>query len=859
MILSLTLLLSLLSFFYTEYNKKKKNFRFSISLDTNIYRKKIDKLKTKDEKLLSLYRDKPSVTLKSNPVSRQLKDIYIEEDIPYLPNVYAYISNEGKRIELYNIEYSFIEKETPKLIDTYVLNDYISLITKLHRDYNKDKKKKNFRFSISLDTNIYRKKIDKLKTEDEKLLSLYRDKPSVTLKNSPVSRQLKDIYTEEDIPYLPNVYAYISNEGKRIELDNIEYSFIEKETPKLIDTYVLNDYISLITKLHRDYNKAKLYYIQAYSYMKMGPYFNEANPHNSNFLRVIIPLINKGIKSIKECMVYCKESEEDIRKKKNELYELIGNSEEISSFTQKIDNSEEISSFTQKIDNFKSNINEIKTKLINDMKSIEKTQVNIYCELMGLLTSKYCYRRKKIKEHSSLRSNYILFLNSNYNLINKEINEYTDFSNEAENFMNYDSKLLIIKDKNFYQKKDKDSLKFLMEEINVIININKKNIEHILYNINSLKDKISIKEHDLKIVNLLEVVSFPSLAYNEVIFLENWNKKLKLDFEIKKKEIHDLFDKIKKELWDKIKSLVYPTDVASESEQINSDSRKILGEVNCILSENCEIIEDLSYSYSSPEIFTIKNELSKLYGEVAKQGISLKNKCDLINQKCDFIKSEKKQIETLKRSLPLDKSNILNDITEGVLGAKENIEGIIASANDKLQELKKINTELNDLRGKIEEPIKQIQTKKEKLKELEKKEDEEIKQVIETIKQELENIGEKISKLKLFMDLKSKENEDLKIIEKVIDESSFDNKDKYRAEMEVEKAKMESALKSLFDNKRIEKTYSEIPNYISEQKKLNYMIYDLSTVNGILKELKQKSTEIDNIIRDGTSIVENEI
>ncbi|CRG84127.1 reticulocyte binding protein, putative, partial [Plasmodium relictum] len=700
--------------------------------------------------------------------------------------------------------------------------------------------KKSFKSSILSNSDTYNKKIARLKIEDEKSLYLYNVKPLIILKNNYIrTKPLNTAYVEKSVPYLSNIYIY--NEGKRSKLGNIPYSFIQKETPELIDIEVLNDYNSLITVLNGSYTNAKNTYTRSQSYKEMERYFEEPQDKKYKFKNQIIPLINNLTELTQEYMKYCEESKEKIEKKMNELHEFIGNLEEVRSFTEKTIE-------------LKKNIKDIKKKLDEDFKAIKNNKEEVHDSLSKIMRNKYCpflYCEKVLPYYGSAVNHY-------YNKIKKNTSDYTDFLQEAEHFMNSDNKLLKIKDKNFYHKRYKYSLKLLIEEINVIISIHKKNKRTISNNISIITQSNShYSSCKFSSNNIVNIVISPSVMCNENIFIEDWNKKLKIDFENKKKAIYDLFDKIKQELWDSINSLVYPQNIELQSVEITSQSQKLLSDTNSMIYENCEMLDDLSYS--SPGISTIKHEITKLYAEIITHNISMNNSFDLINQKCDSIKSKKNKIETMKTSLPLNEGKTLSDITDDVFTTKQNIERIITSANDKIEVIQNKYKEISDLKNIIEGLIEQIKTKKRELNELERKEDEAKEQCIKKIEQHLGHIEEKLNKLNQFIDLKDKDNENLKVIENVIDASSCNNKDEYTKKKEEAKEQWKSALIYLFGDERIEKMCKDMPVYLSEKKNLNYMVYDLDTINNTFDNLNQKYIEIDNIVIQSTTIMNEKV
>ncbi|CRG85332.1 reticulocyte binding protein, putative [Plasmodium relictum] len=705
-------------------------------------------------------------------------------------------------------------------------------------EYNNEKMK-NLRISISSNPNIYNKKIGKLEIEEKKSPNIYKVKSSVVKKDYNIKTNPSNImHIEKNIPYLSNIYIY--NGGKQNKLVSSAYSFIEEKTSELIDHQLLNDYRSLIKQLDENYKKGRDSYIKLLSYKETEKYYLEKEKeYYQNFQIRIVPAIDEIIKSAEEYINYCKKSKDDIKKKMNEL--------------ELIENVEKVDTITQKIDAFKSDIVVIKEKLNKDFESIEKKREDVYKDVDTYLK----LERIKVKQKRNVRGSYRKTIESYLGEMDS-CEKCGNLTKECENFLESDSKLLKIKNKNFYHKKYKHTLKLLMEEINDIITISKENEKIISDNFASIKDmQNNVRNFVFDNNNITEKATSLSIAYYNYIFAEKSCQELKLNFEKKKGEIYVLFDNIAKELGDEINSLVYPSEIESKNEKIYSQSKEILSYVDRMIHENCEILEDLSYS--NQEISAIINKIIQLYSQIGTHNISLKREFHSINEKYNSFKSEKCQIETWKQNLPIDNQKILIDITENVHAKKKNIEDIIASSNKKNEELERNFEALKSLKDEIEELIKKIKTEKEILKELKTKEDEQIKQAVGNIEQELENIGRKISKLKSFMDLKCTENKDIKIIEKVIDESSFDNKSEYTTKKEIAKEKMETAVRSLFHNGKIEKTYNEIPNYISEKKRVNYMIYDLNTINSILGELKQKSTEIDNIIEEGTTIMEGDI
>ncbi|CRG98215.1 reticulocyte binding protein, putative [Plasmodium gallinaceum] len=705
-------------------------------------------------------------------------------------------------------------------------------------EYNMKEKKKS-EISIPSNQNNYNKKTVKLKNEDKKTSYLY--KQPIILKNyNTTTYPLYIISKDKNIPYISR--KYIFNEGKQNILGNISHSFFEMKAKNSIDTELLNSYKSLITEINEKYNRGKDRYIVSFSYLEMEHYFKEEDNTKKKYTTDIIPSINNIKEKIEKYISYCEKSKDELIKGMNKLEELV-------------ENSQEGNMFTEKCNEFKSKIEEIKSTLITDYNNIEQENWRIYHNIDSLLCQKYCNGTMC----NNVKSVYESAIEFYYNKIKVKVEEF-EFLKELDDFMKNDSKLSKILDKNFYHKHYKFSLKLLLDEIKDILEVHTEN-QKVLSN--NMKSFTSVKEElsSFKFYNynITQTVTFPPFAYHALIITGDWDKTLKSNFYEKKEAIHNLYDKIKKELGEEINSLVYPAEVESNIEQIVSNVQKILSNVNNITSENCEVIEGLPYKYSDPKISTTKSELNNLCTKLDTHNTDLKSKLGINNEKHNSIKTQKSQIKTLKESLKVDENQLLNDITDDVISTKERIEKIITSANEELEELKRKNNELNGLKSEIDKLITQVQAKSKELKELERKEEEAIKENVKNIESYLEQIEEKMNKLKTLMDLKDSENEDLKIIEKVIDASSCDNKEKYTAEREEAKGKRESALASLFDSKKIEKAYIEIPSYVSEKKKLNYKIYDLNKINDLLKEVKQKSSEIDNIVKESSTIMNDKI
>ncbi|CRG84266.1 reticulocyte binding protein, putative [Plasmodium relictum] len=719
-----------------------------------------------------------------------------------------------------------------------------NLVEKLEKNstakYN-TKKKKNFKMSISSNPNKYNKKIVKLKTKDKKLPYLY--KSYVIQKNYIRTEPSHIMYMGKNYSYLTS--KCISNKVKQNKLGNSAYSFIVKSTTNSIDAQILSDYNTLIKKIDENYGNVKEIYASAHAYKEMERYFKENSRSNSlsnydNF-KIEIPLIKEIEENAQECISYCEKSKDVIIKKKNEL-ELAKDEEE--------------SQFTQKFNEFTSKIEEITKKLDEDITNIKKKNSQVYDKLKNLLENEYC-NYEDCGEASSHYESAIMEYSSKVEGI---IMGYNYIFDEMYKFIHHNSYLLAIKNKDFYKKEYKISLNILIEEMNDILKIYEGNNILLNSSVESIRNmECIISFYSLIKSYFVETITKSSIDYCKITIIEKWNETLKSNFEKKKEEFFVLYNKIKGELEQKIDSLVYPQEVETKSENIISDSRIILDNSNRSIFETCELLEDLSYSYSNPEIFAIQNELINLCSKAVTKNISLNSIFRLVDEKYNSMKYDKSQIDKLKANLPINSNKKLTMITCEAVTETENIERIVTSANRELQVLQKKYEDITSSYREIEKLIIEIQEKKKRQSELEKEENEQIKQVSLNIKGQLEQIEEIIIKLKQFMDLKDNENKDISITERIIDVSSFKNKDEYIVEKEKVKEQMRLALSSLFDDKKIENACTETPRYVSAKKKINYEIYDLKTVQIVLEELKNKYSEVEKILNDSTTIMNDAV
>ncbi|CRH02725.1 reticulocyte binding protein, putative [Plasmodium relictum] len=741
--------------------------------------------------------------------------------------------SHGEKVQVESIEFtSDIHLPfTPNLVEKQLEDKSIA-------NYN-TKKKKNLKISISSNPTKYNKKMVKLKIEDKKSPHLYTDKQYVVLKNHNTRIEPSHtIYIKKNIPYLSNNYVY--DEGKQNKLNSIMHSFIDKGTTNLFDE-LFSFYISLIHKIKESLDKAKEIYIAVLSYEDMKIYF-ENSPTSEKFNINVSPLIIKIKDKVETYMSFCEESKDDIEKKYNKLIELMGNNKELSTFTEMHNQ-------------IKSKIIEVETKLNEDFKVIESKNSEVYNILDKLIQETYCVN----KDCSSVSFHYEGNVVNQFSALKVDIADCHFNSEKISNFMNYDNKLLKIKYINFCQKKHKLSFSLLMEQIMDIAETHKKYEDIFTKNIGIIKNAmVDLSYVDMDSENIMKTINKFSFACKAVYTVAEWKDTLMTIFDSKKAEMYTLFDKIKEELEHKIFSIVYPGDLEARSE-IFSNSQIILGNIDRLIFENCELLEGSLYGYSNPRIYTINNELLKICSQLFTHNMSLKSKLRLVNDQYNLMKHEQSEVDKLRKSIHFIGRNQLENITSDIVDKVRKMENIVTLANDKLEVLNENDQELVSLKEKIDQLIKQFQEKNEEQKELKRQEDEEIEQAATDIKQNLEQIEEKISKLKPFIDLKDNSNEELNIIERVIDISSCNNKDEFTTEKEKIKERMELALKSLLGNGKIEKAYKELPHYISEKKRLNYMLYDLDTVNNILKELKQKCDELDEFINKGTTIVNDEV
>ncbi|CRG95530.1 reticulocyte binding protein, putative [Plasmodium gallinaceum] len=715
--------------------------------------------------------------------------------------------------------------------------------------YN-NKGKEKYKTFNNLGENRYNKRSKKFRNVNIKASHSPRSISSVKLGNSNENTNASYFsYIKKNTPYSSNTYI-IKEENGKDKVNGITNSFIHTASIRSIESDTLKEYDSFMRLIDEKLTNAKNSYIISNSYGELKSFFNDS--HRTKFVRhssnVVSTLIDCDFNLIK----FCKNSKVEMRKK---FYDLLLLSED----------AEKRDLFNNDLRLFKSKINEDIKAATNYYNECKKKDEKAFLLVDNYIKKEFCNNQgcNPYKCSSRVCTYVLLHMYKKvirYYLVARKLHkEDENFLREVENFLNYDKILLRIKEESFCKKKAKNSLKVIIEEIMDIKDNYKKNIDAIRYNYEMLDiaEKNSNNKSFKKSTITRDLSYITSLGMG-LHHYKIWNEKLKQLFYVFKSDTYSIYIKEVQNFGREIILLTYPESVKSESEQIILNSQEIFNNIKSIIGKYVESLEYLSRAYNSPEIISIQNELNTLCGELSLYNTRVEEKMNLLNEKYNSIKSKPINIEKLKSELPLSKENNLTDVTEKILSIKKNIENIIATASDDLSILRDNYSDLQRLKNEISSLDKQINEKKSNLQKLKGQEDKNKQISIQKIRQFLEEMSNKKNDLQLIINLKSSENKDLKIIEILINETSF-NDEKYLREKQEVNEKIDSALRSLFEDGMLEKLFEEISQFIAEKKSLNYENYSLDRINELLEDTTKKHTKIVQGVKDASSIVENDI
>ncbi|CRG84732.1 reticulocyte binding protein, putative [Plasmodium relictum] len=737
------------------------------------------------------------------------------------------------------------KSSTKKLSSDWNLKKNKNLNNNTIKKYNEKRKNEEI---INFQSSGYKKKINNLKNEVKK--KSYLSKIS--------SEKIKNSIIRTKSPYLVkikrnNPYSFeinnIKEEKIKKTLNDIINSFIQTRNLEPIELNILTDYSSLIRTIDENYTKVKDFYIKAHTYLSYGSYLLLNDYAKGVYKNSIEPSINQLISQINDAILFYESSRNDMRERLNNL--------------QLQNDKTQNNLYDTKLSEFKSKTEEILSKARSHLEDITKIngvifdRVAYYMKYVTLISRIYFEIEKMYKKKVS---DYV-----NRNSLNSKVHE--DFLKEVENFLNIDN-IANFKQNKCYKNNIKYKIKLLMEEISDIQKIYKENFNSISKNhdilVNCNKSMtpwtVEVWRYSWRRDECVANIFIPMNSLSSIQILEECNRKLREKFEKKKKDISDLFTVTVKELEGKINSLVYPEDLELESEKNISSSQEIINNVKLTISENSRSLEDLSNNYRSAKFSSIKNKLAQLYAEVIVHNDNMISIFDSMNEKNNYIKSSKNKIENLKSKRISTQEGNIEKIIDGLSNIIENVESEITLIKSKFDALNQNYLELQEFKDKIDQLKTTIQGNNDEIQRLKREEDESKRKIIEQIEQELEKINIKITDLNEIMGLKEKENKDLKIIEKLINGASCDM-NKYIEKKKEANEKINLALNALISNGKLE-ACREISHFVNEKKKergFDYTSYDLDDVNKILEEVKEKSTRIDSISSETTSIMENDV
>ncbi|CRG84897.1 reticulocyte binding protein, putative [Plasmodium relictum] len=733
-------------------------------------------------------------------------------------------------------------KSTASKLSLYLdLRGDKELYNNTKKEYNNNKRKNGKVSNFQIDK--YKKKVDKLKNEDETKSYLSKNALLENMKNSIIRAKSPHLVNiKKNNPYLFEMHNIKEKKIKK-ELNNITNSFIQTRNVLSVPGYILSGYSYFTMDIDEMYTRVKKFYIKARTYQSLQSYFILRDYTKNKYINLAERIINELIKKTNDAINFYESARDDMRKRLNNLQQLQNNTKQNYLYNIELDEF-----------NRKKEENIDKARDLRDSCNIinEKAYEIIKSCIVSLGASK------------DLRSNYKKEIENFVKMSSSNNKDHEDFLKEIENFLNTDSNIVKFKQGKFDQCNIKYQIKPLIEEISDIEAIYKENLSVIKKNQKIVLDRNNsrneLDKFQLNAYNSWEIVQLvlsSTDAFYSIQSSEEWNLKLREKFKNKKKAIYDLFLDIAKELERKINSLVYPEEVESESEKNILNSKEILNSVEFTMTENSRSLEELSNNYHSATFSGIKKDLAELYAEVIIYNNSMVDIFNSMNEKNNSNEYSKVKIKNIKNNKVSIQENNIGNTIDNLSNVKENIESEITLVNSRFNALKQNYVEIQNFKDKIDQLKTKIQEKNSEIQKLKREEDKSKKITIGEIKKELEKMNRNITYLNKIMNLKEKENEDLKIIEKLINEASCDMS-KYIERKKNANEKINLALNALINNGKLE-AYKEILHFVDEKKRLDYASYDFDNVNEILEEVKRKSTKIDSIISETTSIMQNNV
>ncbi|CRG84354.1 reticulocyte binding protein, putative [Plasmodium relictum] len=633
---------------------------------------------------------------------------------------------------------------------------------------------------------------------------------------------------------------------KKKEPNSTKNSFIQSKILVSTDE-ILRYYNNFVDEINIHFDTITKYHINAAAYDDSSSYLsNYKNAFNRNTKSDIEELS----KCTKEIMKFFKETKQ---KMQEEFYNLL---------SLKEDN--KTNQYQLGYQKFKSNIQKHELTTRSEMRTCGQKNKGAYNSLYRLIRDEFCTNVEcnlmvSIDKKQVKKSNFV------YSKVMDEYKEkmltYTrsnkDVLEQISTFLNSEVVQIIIKE-NICEKTCRNSLRMLVKKIDDTEKIYKNGIDKENKYYNEFQSDCSRAQTLYLQKEYISNTLIKSLErYEGFVCYNKWNSELKKNFDEDKKQFDSILQNVLEELGKNIVSLVYPENIATESNQIFSKATEIYNRTVNMIREHFIVLENLSYKYSIIEISNIIDELTQLYSDVFNYEISLKDKYRELNMKYKSIEDNKNEVEKIKGTIQL-RENKLVDLTYDVLNKKKKIDDIIRSAKNELDTLNEYDQELKTLIGEIDLKKTQVQTKKDKIEELKRQEDEKIKNVIEEIKKYLGKINEKKSNYKTIIDIKESSRKDLNIIKNFKSETFF-NDNEYTEKIQEMDGKISSALEELFNNGKLEESFNEISRFLTEKNSLNYEENNMEKLNIILDETQKKISEIENTISNATSIINEKV
>ncbi|CRG95523.1 reticulocyte binding protein, putative [Plasmodium gallinaceum] len=729
-------------------------------------------------------------------------------------------------------------------------DDENTTFTNIYLKNNRKKKKnikisKNFNHSSEKELN---KRSKNFKNEDISLLDLLKKTTFINLKDYNINKT--PIHFEElnkDKIYLSK-YNFIK---KNKDLNNI-INFIQNNESELSVENDLDKFSQLNRKVNFNSSNVESFKLRLEYYIDYAKLAKSFKDNDSHFKTNCLAGIQKSTDFINEALKFYKDFKEMIKPP------LEGNRNKSSpSSRNSLELEGNIEEKEKKIDSYYS---DSRLKCNNDYICI----LNHYSVSRRKYSSEVLLEEIDTVFSNFFCSKYYKFVKDNSNLYKQdEIN-----LGHIENFLTFSKKVLRFDENQIYQNQNMIDKKWKEYIIDIEQNkeIYKDNIS--MFNkyhqslVNDEKTygncakKLSAQKNNIG--EKLRMQLNYMLSYYDIKFLDEKNKELrkKLHEEIKKftQVTKDIEEELKLKMEEKVNSLLHPKNLDSEMKNIISDSQRTLNDVDNIIEENSVISQNSSKNYQNSIFIDTKGKLNKDVAEIIIHSDNIKrifSSMNDINNNINSLKTDIMNIKNKELSSHIDRKAAIEDLLNRIISIEKQI-NLIKEKFDMLEnyhkELKSLKDEITKLKIKVQENYKKLQ-------EIKKEYDKSKEEIIEQIKQKLSEISESIINLKKIKSLSETENEDLKITGNLINEASCDMSEYKKKETTLSHQfnVAQESLRSTIDNEMLR----IISQFTEEKKKLNYMEYELTDLDKILKEVIENYSRINSINANTENILQN--